>query len=246
MSATIPATGAGGDDRLGGMAARLIDIAGCVAQEAEVATGAMRGLVDQAERVEMLAARLSDAAGAIEDGVRAQTTALAAARADLATNKPVIDALETSIADVAAISDIMAALAKESHTLSLNARIEAARAGSGSSAFAAVASEMSTLAGRSKRATDRIGHQSVDIASRIRVANQVALGYGSLVQEQDLILAHALEQAATQRRTSQEMVTITTDIADIANGAASAIGRVGAAVIAVKVLARQLSQLRSA
>jgi len=88
------------DDRLGGqlgaIAARLIDIAGCVASEAEAATAVMRGTTGQAHRIAQLAAALAEAAAAIEEGARRQTETLAHARATLAINKPVIDALTRS------------------------------------------------------------------------------------------------------------------------------------------------------
>ena len=73
--------------QLEGIAARLIDIAGCVAAEAEMATAVVRGMTDHAGRVASLAAGLETAAGLMEAGVRQQADALALARASLTTNK---------------------------------------------------------------------------------------------------------------------------------------------------------------
>lgn len=234
------------DEALGGMAARLIDIAGCVAQEAELATAAVRGMIDQASRVAALAAHLEAAAGVMEELVRQQVGTLAEARAALSANTPVIAALDESIVSIAAITDVMATVARESHILSLNARIEAARVDARNSAFGSVAAEMSTLAARSKIATGQISAQSSHIATSIRAATEVANGYQALVAEQQTVLARASDHAADKRATSREMVAITTEIVGIADHAAAAIGRVGATAVAVKVLARQLSKVQAA
>lgn len=229
--------------QLGGIAMRLIDIASCVASEAEMATAVVRGLSGQAGRVASLAAGLEAAAGVMEAAVRQQAEALALARAALTTNKPIIDALEQSVAGVASISIAIATIAQESRMLSLNARIEAARAGTGGSAFAVVATEMSTLATRTRDATEDIGTRASMIAHDVGAANEVAVAYETLVMEQDDLLATSLEHATRQRDTAVELAAITSQTVETVDQAASAIGRVGANAVAVKILARQLSKL---
>lgn len=231
------------NDQLSSMAVRLTEIAGCVAAEAEAATAVVRSMVDQATRVSELASRLDAAASLIEAGVQSQAGALALARSAFVANKPVIAALESSIAGVAAISDVIGAIASESRILSLNARIEAARSDTNSRSFAAVAGEMSTLATRTKNATNEIAFRASAIADDVGAANEVAVGFEELVAKQDALLATSLEQAASQRGTSHDMVAITSKIAETVDQTATAIGRIGANAIAVKVLARQLSKL---
>jgi methyl-accepting chemotaxis protein len=230
-------------DQLSGIAGRLIDIAGCVATEAETATAVMRGMTDQATRMAQLAVGLEAAAGVIEESVRQQADALALARSALATNKPVIDALEQSAANVASISAVIAAIAQQSGILSLNARIEAARAGQGGAAFAVVATEMSRLATQTKDATDQIGTSARVIAKDVGAAHQLVDAYDGFLSERDDLLASSLDHATRQRDTSMELAAITADTAETLDQAASAIGRVGANAVAVKVLARQLSRL---
>lgn len=229
--------------QLGGIAARLLDIAGCVASEAETATTVVRGMTDHAGRVASLAADLEAAAGMMEEGVRQQADALALARAALTMNRPVVEALEASVAGVASISAAIAKIAKESRILGLNARIEATRAGTGTGPFAVVAAEMSTLAARTTDATNEIGARASVIAHDVVAANDVVAAYGTLLVEQDALLITSLEHAARQRDAAMELATITAATVGTVDQAASAIGRVGANAVAVKVLARQLSRL---
>lgn len=229
--------------QLGGIASRLIDIAGCVASEAEAATMIVRGMTDHANRVASLAAGLETAAALIEEAVRQQANALMLARAALTTNKPVIDALEQSISGVASINATIAGIARESRVLSLNARIEAARAGPESGAFGVVAAEMSTLAMRTKDATDEIANRSSAIVHDVSAASEMVTSHGVLVLEQDELLTASLAHAIEQRQTAQDLAIITTETAATVDQAAAAIGRVGANAVAVKVLARQLTRL---
>lgn len=232
--------------QLGAMAARLIDIAGCVASEAEAATAVVRGTTEQAHRIADLAAMLADAASAIEDSARRQAETLAHIRAGLAINKPVIDALTRSVEGVASISADVSLIARESQMLSLNARIEAARAGDAGRAFSVVAAEMSALTGRTKQATDDIGARASAVAHDVGAANEVVAAHEALTVEQDRLLSVSFNQAQRQREVAAELAMITADTADAADRTATAIGRVGANAVAAKMLARQLTKLAMA
>jgi methyl-accepting chemotaxis protein len=236
-----------GDGRLraqiGAIAVRLSDIAGSVASEAEAATAVVRGMTEQAHRIADLAAALAEAAAAIEEGARGQADALAHTRSTLAINKPIIDALTRSAEGVASISITVSDIARESRMLSLNARIEAARAGDAGQTFAVVAAEMSALTGRTKHATDDIGERAEGIARDVGAANEVVAAHEALAAEQDELLSSSLKQAQRQRATAAELATITTDTVDTVDRTAAAIGRVGANAVAAKMLARQLAKL---
>ena len=67
--------------------------------------------------------------------------------------------------------------------------------------------------------------------------------YQTLVTEQDALLDQSLDHAARQRDTARQLATITAETVGTVDQAATAIGRVGAHAIAMKVLARQLSRL---
>ncbi|GAA3260016.1 hypothetical protein GCM10020258_22220 [Sphingomonas yabuuchiae] len=230
------------DAHLSDIADRLIDIAGCVASEAEAATASVRGMGDQAERVASLAASLEAAAGVMAGAVKQQAEALALARESLSANKPIVDTLDQSIGRVASISAAIATIAQESQILSLNARSKPLGP-IGASAFTVVATEMSVLATRTKTATDDIGASALAIAHDIGAAGDMVAAYEMLVSEQDELLTRSLDHAAAQSDAAQELATITAEAVGTMDQAASAIGRVGAHAVAVKVLARQLSRL---
>lgn len=237
------APNAGIEAQLGGIAARLLDVAGCVASESETATAMIRGMADQASRIAMLSAALEHAASVMEANVRRQAETLADARHTLATNAPVVAALARSVDGVASISATIAEIARESRILSLNARIEAARAGRDGRAFAVIAREMETLTDRTSSANAEVGERSRSIAQDVGSANDVVAAHGALVVEQDELLATSLESAGRQRDIAAELAGITAETVGTVDAAAAAIGRVGANAVAVKVLARQVAKL---
>ena len=240
--ASVAAADPGIEAHLCSIAARLLDIATCVATESEAATAVIRSMADQASRMAALAAALEEAAGLVESNVRRQDQALTLARAALIANAPMIDALGRSVDDVASISETIAQIAHESRVLSLNARIEAARAGGADGAFAAISREMSMLTNRTIVANTAIGERSVVIARDVGAASEVVAAHGELVTEQNDLLAASLDSAGRQRRVAAELAEITAGTARTVATAAAAIGRVGANAVAVKVLARQVTR----
>lgn len=241
-SAAAPAPGASGD-QLGAIAARLTDIAGTVAREAEAATALVRGMSDQAREMAALAASLRDAADAMEAGVRRQAEALAAAKHSLAANRPAIDALAQSVESVASISAIIAGIARQSRVLGLNARIEASRSGSDALGFTAVAQEMSTLATRTKLATDDIAERAAVIGVDVGAAHAIVVSHGELVDTQEALLGATLDGVGRHREAAAALAAITTGSAGTIDRAATAMGRIGASAAAVRVLARQVARL---
>lgn len=229
--------------QLSNIATRLLDIAGCVASEAENATAMIRGMADHATRIASLAAALETAANEAETEVRRQVDTLAEARVRLAAKKPIIDHLSQSVEGVAAISASIAQIAKESRMLSLNAQIEAARSDRQDGAFATISAEMAMLTSRTAVANATIGEHSLLIAEDVRAADDIVTAHAALVKEQDDMLVASMQSACQQRDIASELADITASTAGTVDLAASAIGRVGANAVAVKVLARQISKL---
>ncbi|PXA89170.1 hypothetical protein DMC47_28960 [Nostoc sp. 3335mG] len=231
------------DAQLRAMAERLTDIAAQVAKEAEATTAAMRALTDQAERIASLAKALESTANVTESGMARQADMLHAARGRFDRNASVIDELGQSIEGVATISATIGGIAQESRILSLNARIEAARSGHESGAFAAVAAEMSTLTGRVLTANEAIGDRAQKIAHDVQMASDVVVAHGVLLHEQDGLIDASRTIASQQRDAATQLSTITAEAAAALDMTARAIGRVGAGAVAAKVLARQLRRL---
>jgi methyl-accepting chemotaxis protein len=124
----------------------------------------VRGLCD---RSAALAARLHDAnadAGAFEEDLQANVGALAGMAEFLACLperlQRDLDSIRGIAAEIKGLSDLaenVQAISMQSHLLSINAAIEASRAGAHGQAFKVVAEEMRALAANSHGAADRIG-----------------------------------------------------------------------------------------
>jgi methyl-accepting chemotaxis protein len=87
----------------------------------------------------------------------AKTTAEAAQRVHIATAK--LSALEVASVEIERAVALIRSIAAQTGTLSINARIEAARAGSAGRGFVIVAAEVQGLAGETARATVTISDQ---------------------------------------------------------------------------------------
>lgn len=231
------------DTQLRAMAERLTDIATQVAQEAEATTATVRDLAQQAARIASLASALEATANDTGTAMARQAGTLHAARDRFARDAMAVEELGRTIDAVAAISATIGGIAQESRILSLNARIEAARHDRGAPSFAAVAAEMSVLTDRVRTANGAIGDRAQEIARDVRVARAVVASHGTLLDEQDGLIAASLTASGQQRDAATELSAITADAAAALNATAQAIGRVGAGAVAAKVLARQLRRL---
>jgi methyl-accepting chemotaxis protein len=229
--------------QLGAIAARLIDIAASVVAESEAATSAVRGMTDQTRRVELLAATLDKAADQVEADVLREAETLDKAQAALSANRPAIDALTRSIQGVASITTTMSEIARESEILSLNARIEAARAGAGAGAFSVVAREMSALTERTMLSTRAVEDHASAIMRDMGAANAIVSAHAVLLDEQAGLLAATRDAAERQRDTARELASITPLAVGTVEATAAAIGRVSSNATAVKMLARQVLRL---
>ena len=239
--ATAPAPGA--DATLAQIAPRLIDIAQLVAAEAESATATIRAFADQAGQIATLAATLEDAANRMEDGVAVQAAALVEMRSSLAHNEPAVAGLARSADSMAAICTAIGRISRQSRLLALNARIEASRGGVEGAGFAAVAREMSGLAEQTKTATDDVTARAGAIATSADAARAVVESHTALVETQHALLSTTRDHAARQRRAAADLVAISGESASAIDEAALRMGRLGAAAVTVKTLARQIARL---
>lgn len=79
-----------------------------------------------------------------------------------------MDRVESTSQDIERILDLIHHLAEETDLLALNAAIEAARAGEHGRGFAVVADEVRALAGKTRRATEEIGHLIARLRDSVR------------------------------------------------------------------------------
>jgi methyl-accepting chemotaxis protein len=131
----------------------------------------------------------------------------------------VITGLAEAIGRIAAVVDIIQAIADQTNLLALNATIEAARAGEAGRGFAVVAGEVKNLAGQTRQLTDDI---RAHIGSIETSANSAVDQVRIIVVSLDDIAAAAsaaLEQVSLQGRVTAAI----SDSARAATGSASAL-----------------------
>jgi len=100
------------------------------------------------------------------------------------TTMKVMDEVMSSIDKINYISDVIADITSQTNLLSLNASIEAARAGDAGRGFAVVADEIRQLADQSRKSTDEIKSIINEVVARATQAEQEMKENNDLIEEQ--------------------------------------------------------------
>lgn len=100
------------------------------------------------------------------------------------TTMKVMDEVMSSIDKISYISDVIADITSQTNLLSLNASIEAARAGDAGRGFAVVADEIRQLADQSRKSTDEIKSIINEVVARATQAEQEMKENNNLIEEQ--------------------------------------------------------------
>ena len=100
------------------------------------------------------------------------------------TTMKVMDEVMSSIDKINYISDVIADITSQTNLLSLNASIEAARAGDAGRGFAVVADEIRQLAEQSRKSTDEIKSIINEVVARATQAEQEMKENNDLIEEQ--------------------------------------------------------------
>lgn len=201
---------------------------------------------DLAQRTESQAASIEETAASMEEisatvKENAENSAVADARAAEATELAekgrevvahtvaAMAAIRESASQISEVTSIIESLAFETHLLSLNASVEAARAGDAGKGFGVVAAEVGSLA---RRSTD----EAKAIKKLIQTSEmQVAEG-DRLVGETDTALSDIIASV----RTAAEMIK---QIAQASSGQSKSIDEIAIAVAELDNMTQQNSQL---
>lgn len=140
------------------------------------------------------------------------------AQQEAAESQRNIGSLEKASAEIGSIIDLINDIAHRTKLLSLNATIEAERAGELGKGFAVVANEVKSLADQTANATGQIGELTAAIQQEVRKAAQSISTVGDVIHQVDDIQSTITQSVDEQRRATSE---ISDNVQRIAAGAGS-------------------------
>jgi methyl-accepting chemotaxis protein len=178
-----------------------------------------------ANAADLLAAAISEIGDQVSQSSAVSSRAVAAGRETRST----IEALNTQVARIGDVADMIRDIAGKTNLLALNATIEAARAGEAGKGFAVVASEVKSLATQTARSTQDIarhidevrGATNAAVAAVARIEqtigeiNDIASGVASAVEKQAAattgIAFNVAETAAAANEMSGRITEVSTE-----------------------------------
>ena len=212
-------------------------------ETAEHFAGANSRLVANADETAALADSLSAAAAlmaqdiaAIADSARAAAGTVADAVRTAERTGQAVDELDASSREIDGVLRLIENIAGQTHLLSLNASIEAARAGAAGRGFAVVAGEVKSLAEQTRSATG-------DITTQVAGMQQDTTSVSSAIREITAEVSRLRETADTIAETAQRQTESTRAVTETIHGVAGAARSTSGVVSANAVSAQAMSDL---
>ena len=164
---------------------------------AQSASSAASQTLSNAQTVAAAAEQLSASIREISSQMSLSTAVVSRAVAAGDETRTTIEQLDSKVAEIGMVADMIRAIAAKTNLLALNATIEAARAGDAGKGFAVVASEVKALAMQTARSTEEITQHLAEVRTAT-TASVAAVGrIGENIVEIDSIassIAAAVEQ----------------------------------------------------
>ena len=189
---------------------------------ASAASQALSNAQTVASAAEQLAASIREISAQVSQSTTVVGRAVTAG--DLTRAK--IQQLDSKVAQIGTVADMIREIAARTNLLALNATIEAARAGDAGKGFAVVASEVKSLAMQTARSTEEITRHlievnaatvaSVDAVARIGETiteiHAIASSIAAAVEQQGAATAEIARNVAQTAHAAEEMTTLITEV----------------------------------
>jgi methyl-accepting chemotaxis protein len=237
-------------DRLSASATDLSSLVrGTLAQMEQIT----RGAETQREQMGVVAELASGIAAALrksaqQAGEVGQAAQGAQVRLDLA--KRVVSVLDQEATEIQGITAIIEQFAQETHMLSLNASIEARRAGQAGRGFAAVSDEMRALAERSAQSAGEVARFGTRVQAEMESVGQAMVEVQEAVIQTASFAGQAVDAARQQEQDTSRLadvvdraVTVSGDQARIAEQVSAGMAEQAHAISELASAARGLTRL---
>jgi methyl-accepting chemotaxis protein len=237
-------------DRLSASATDLSSLVrGTLAQMEQIA----RGAETQREQMGVVAELASGIAAALrksaqQAGEVGQAAQGAQGRLDLA--KRVVSVLDEEATEIQGITAIIEQFAQETHMLSLNASIEARRAGQAGRGFAAVSDEMRALAERSAQSAGEVARFGTRVQAEMESVGRAVVEVQDAVVRTADFAGQAVDAARQQEQDTSRLadvvdraVTVSSDQARIAEQVSADMAKQAHAISELASAARGLTRL---
>jgi methyl-accepting chemotaxis protein len=237
-------------DRLSSSATDLGSmVRGTLAQMGHIAQGAETQL-DQMGTVAELAAGIATALYQSAQQAGEVGQAAQGAQAKLVLAERVVSVLDQEAAEIQNITAIIEQFAQETHMLSLNASIEARRAGQAGRGFAAVSDEMRALAERSAQSAGEVARFGARVQAEMESIGQAVSEVQGAVAQTASFAGRAVDAARQQERDTARLadvvdqaVTVSKDQARIAEQVSADVAQQADAISELASAARGLTRL---
>lgn len=194
------------------------------------ADAALSGVRQRAHEVRAGAEEVADLAVEIERQAREKRLEIARARELLAEIRHAVDHAATEVRELTATAEsinafvgIVSRIAEQTNLLSLNAAIEAARAGAAGRGFAVVADEVRKLADQAQQAAEDVVQLTAVVTRRVGTTTQAMETGTSRVAEIDSVSQGIDDALATITRSAEQTRAAADGLGDAADQNVSAV-----------------------
>ena len=161
--------------------------------------------VDNVREVTRSADQLQQAMGEIDQKMDDTSRRVHRVVEEIADAKTVMDMLGKSSSSIDNVVETIEEVARQTHLLSFNAAIEAARSGTAGSGFAVVASEVRNLAERTKIATQQVKDEIQQVQSHAENAVESINQFGLAIEQLDQTSGAVSKLISDQTETTSEI-----------------------------------------